>query len=146
MMAPPADGKPAPGRSGYVLVFDGGSHGNPGPAYGSFRIQCVGRPADAPERLTLGRGTNNEAEYKTLIAGLEALQGHIHADGKAPGDVEVEVRGDSLLVIEQLRGRWKVRDGRMRRLNEQAAKLLSPFGRVRLVHQPRRASVRILGH
>lgn len=145
-MAPSADEKPATGRSAYVLVFDGGSRGNPGPAYGSYRIQFVGRPADTPERLTLGRGTNNEAEYKTLIAGLGALQSRIRADGMSLGDVEVEVRGDSLLVIEQLRGRWKVRDGRMRRLNEEAAGLLSPFGRVRLVHQPRRASVRILGH
>ncbi len=145
-MAPSVDGTTGKGRPRYVLVFDGGSRGNPGPAYGSFRIQPVGHPAGVPERLTLGRGTNNEAEYKTLIAGLEALQGWIRADGKAPGDVEVEVRGDSLLVIEQLRGRWKVRNERMRQLNEKAARLLLPFGRVRLVHQPRGASVRILGH
>lgn len=144
-MAPSADGGTEK-RPGYILVFDGGSRGNPGPAYGSYRIQIVGRPAGAPERLTLGRGTNNEAEYKTLIAGLEAVQGRVRGDGESLSDVEIEVRGDSLLVIEQLRGRWKVRNARMRQLNEKAAGLLLPFGRVRLVHQPRRTSVRILGH
>lgn len=132
--------------SRYVLVFDGGSRGNPGPAYGSYRIQIAGRPASAPERLTLGRGTNNEAEYKTLIAGLEALQMRVRSDGRSLAEVEIEVRGDSLLVIEQLSGRWKIRNARMKELNVQAARLLSTFGRVRLIHQPRRASVRILGH
>lgn len=145
-MVPSADKTAGKSRPRYVLVFDGGSRGNPGPAYGSFRIQAVGHPAGVPERLTLGSGTNNEAEYKTLIAGLEALQARVRGDGMSLADVEIEIRGDSLLVIEQLRGRWKVRDGRMRQLNEKAARLLLPFGRFRLVHQPRRTSVRILGH
>ena len=83
-----------------TLEFDGGSRGNPGPA----GIGVVVRAADRTPLLTLGRfigrATNNVAEYKALIAGLEAVA-HLHAR-------VIHVRADSLLVINQLRGRWKL--------------------------------------
>ena len=57
-----------------VLIFDGGSHGNPGWGYGSCAIQRVSHGAQRLERLELGDDyTNNEAEYDTLIAALEDL-------------------------------------------------------------------------
>ena len=58
----------------YVLVFDGGSKGNPGQGYGSYAIIRAQDRAQRVERLDFGDGyTNNEAEYDSLIAGLQDL-------------------------------------------------------------------------
>ncbi len=133
-----------PGR--YELVFDGGSRGNPGPAYGSFRIRPIGgRPRQA-ERLRFEYGTNNEAEYWSLIHGLQALLKYLSGEGTDPLEVSLEVRGDSRLVINQLKGEWKAKDQRMRALRDEALGLLGKFRRVRLVHQGREKSFEILHH
>jgi ribonuclease HI len=134
------------GRARYILMFDGGSRGNPGAAYGSFRLQRAAAPPHPIRRLTFGHGTNNEAEYKALLAGLEELAKQLALDCLRPADVEVEVRGDSRLVLEQLRGAWRVRNARLAGLHRQAAELLEPYAQVRLVHQDRSRSVRVLGH
>ena len=134
------------GRARYTLMFDGGSRGNPGAAYGSFRLQRAAAPPQPIRRLTFGHGTNNEAEYKALLAGLQELAKHLTLEGLRPADVEVEVRGDSRLVLEQLRGAWRVRNSRLAGLHRQAAELLEPYAQVRLVHQDRSRSVRVLGH
>jgi len=139
---------PAPPRAGrttadLVLHFDGGSLGNPGPGYGSFEITMPdGRPVRKrlDFRATL---TNNEAEYRTLIAGLEAIHGLL---GEDVGRLSLEVRGDSQLVGQQLSGQWKATEPRMRALRDQARELLGHFRRWRFVHVPRRESVRKLGH
>jgi len=130
------------------LTFDGGSRGNPGPAYGSFRVRGAG-PAEALQetrRLRFGRGTNNEAEYWTLLEGLRWTLGEIRRQRLTPGELDLNVQGDSLLVIRQLQGEWKARDARMRGLRDQAAEMLSRFGKVRLQHRPRSRSVAEFGH
>jgi ribonuclease HI len=98
------------------------------------------------QRLTFGRGTNNEAEYKALLGGLEELQRILSNEGLRTADVEIEVRGDSRLVLEQLRGTWRVKNSRLSALHRQADELLERFAHVRLVHQDRSRSVRVLGH
>ncbi len=130
----------------YVLVFDGGSKGNPGLIYGSYRIQAKGQKPARPVRLNFGHGTNNEAEYKALIAGLEALIAEIEAEGSDPGACLVEVRGDSQLILNQLRGDWKVKNLRMRDLWDEAEALLDRFSNQRFRHQSRSRTVEILGH
>jgi probable phosphoglycerate mutase len=137
---------PGSARPRYVLIFDGGSIGNPGAAYGSYRLQRSGDRPQPVARLTFGHGTNNDAEYKALIAGLRGLQSLLAAAGQRPADVALEVRGDSRLVLEQLRGAWKVKNPRLAELHREAEALLEPFGEVRLAHQERRRSVRVLGH
>ena len=100
-----------------IVEADGGSRGNPGPAaYGA-----VVRDADtfevlASEGLPIGRATNNVAEYRGLIAGLEMAR---ELDPAAA----VEVRMDSKLVIEQMAGRWRVKHPDMKPLALQAARL-----------------------
>lgn len=100
-----------------VIEADGGSRGNPGPAaYGALV-----RDADTGELLgeraeVIGVATNNVAEYRGLIAGLELAAEH------APG-AEVEVRMDSKLVIEQMAGRWRVKHPDMKPLALQASRL-----------------------
>ncbi len=93
-----------------IVEADGGSRGNPGrAAYGALL-----RDAGSGELLgeacqTIGVETNNVAEYRGLIAGLQL------AGAFAP-DATVEVRMDSRLVIEQMAGRWKVKHPAMRPL------------------------------
>jgi ribonuclease HI len=130
----------------YHLVFDGGSRGNPGPSYGSYRLGLSRERLEPPRRLEFGRGTNNEAEYLTLIAALRELHDRLQQDGEDPSRSRAVVYGDSQLVLSQLEGEWKAKNPRMRRLRDEALELLSPFGGVRLVHQPRWRSVRMLGH
>lgn len=134
------------GAKQYELIFDGGSIGNPGSAYGSYRWKAKGGRAVSPERLAFGRGTNNQAEYKALIAGLQRLLGELDHRGVQTADVILEVRGDSRLVIMQLSGEWKVKNAVLKVLHGEASQLLSIFGEVKLVHQTRARTVRALGH
>jgi ribonuclease HI len=136
------------GKGGLRVSFDGGSRGNPGAAYGSYRIVGRGEAAgiDILDRLQFRRGTNNEAEYWTLLAGLRRALAEARERRLLPETLDLRVVGDSELVIRQLRGEWKARDGRMRELRDEAQGLLSRFGGVRIEHQPRRKSVAEFGH
>jgi ribonuclease HI len=139
--APPVD------QPDYVLVFDGGSQGNPGPGYGSYALTRQRDGAREIVHLDFGEEmTNNEAEYESLIAGLEDLMARIRRAGHDPANFTVEVRGDSALVIDQVAGTWKAKDVRMRALRSRAQALLSHLAGYVLHTQPREESVRLLGH
>jgi ribonuclease HI len=128
-----------------VLVFDGGSKGNPGKGYGSYAYRGLVRQWP-PARLEFpGLVTNNQAEYRTLIAGLAAaIEGLGGAAGSHPHGIEV--RSDSQLVVEQLNGRWKVRHADLKPLHSEALSLLKSFHEWSILWHPRAESVRILGH
>ncbi len=130
----------------YMVIFDGGSRGNPGPGYGSYILRTRdGR--EVRRRLSFGEEmTNNEAEYRTLIAALDDLIARIRKAGKDPSAFTLEVRGDSALVLKQLRGEYRVRDPGLRPLWEAAQARLHQFRAVALVWQPRKASAAELGH
>ncbi len=137
----------SPQRLDYILIFDGGSKGNPGRGYGSYAITRVKDGARRLERLEFGDDyTNNEAEYDTLIAALRDLIGRIEAARRDPSEFTLEVRGDSTLVINQLQGKWKIKEPRMRERVDRGLALLRRFGAVQLKQQPREESVRVLGH
>ena len=70
----------------------------------------------------------------------------VESVGKRPADFTVEVRGDSNLVVRQVRGEWKAKDERMRLRRDLVRSLLARFGGYRLVKQPREESVKVLGH
>lgn len=143
----PPRGTEQAGSPDYVLVFDGGSRGNPGWGYGSYAISHVLDGAQRLERLQLGEGyTNNEAEYDSLLAALEDLLQRIEQAGRRPEEFALEVRGDSALVINQLQGKWKAQDPRMVERRDRGRRLLGRFGTVVLKSQPREESVRVLGH
>ncbi len=113
-----------------IVEADGGSRGNPGPAgYGALV-----RDADTGELLRevgegIGVASNNVAEYRGLIAGLEAAIDL--------GASDVEVRMDSKLVVEQMSSRWKVKHPDMQVLARQAAALIRKLPAVRFTHIPR---------
>jgi broad specificity phosphatase PhoE/ribonuclease HI len=104
-----------------VIEADGGSRGNPGEAaYGAVLKDAVTGETIAERAEHIGVATNNVAEYRGLIAGLELFQEH------AP-EADLEVRMDSKLVVEQMSGRWKIKHPDMRPL-AMAANRLAPFG------------------
>ncbi len=141
------DAGPLAGQPDYVLVFDGGSTGNPGPGYGSYALI---RATDGEKRVVRldfgGEMTNNEAEYDTLIAGLNDLIRRLTEAKRSPAGFSIEVRGDSSLVINQVGGVWKARDERMRARRNQVRELLQRFAAYGLKLQPRQESVKVLGH
>jgi probable phosphoglycerate mutase len=104
-----------------VIEADGGSRGNPGPAaYGAVLKDAETGQVIAEDGSTIGRATNNVAEYAGLIGGLRM------AEELAP-HAEIEVRMDSKLVVEQMSGRWKVKHPDMKPLWAEATGL-APFG------------------
>ncbi|MGA9533127.1 MAG: ribonuclease HI family protein [Anaerolineales bacterium] len=127
-------------------MFDGGSKGNPGPSYGSYKISPWGGEPETIARMHFGRGTNNEAEYLSLIAALRSLRAFLHGNGQELSQSGVEIRGDSQLVLRQVGGKWKAKDSRMRALRDEAESLLRGFGKVSLIEQPRERTVEALGH
>ncbi len=109
---------------------DGGSRGNPGPAgYGAVVRDAEGGSVLAEAQSAIGTATNNVAEYRGLIAGLQAAAG-VGAD-------DVDVCMDSKLVVEQMSGRWRVKHPDLARLHEQARELARGFGRVTYTWIPR---------
>jgi ribonuclease H / adenosylcobalamin/alpha-ribazole phosphatase len=110
-------------HTGVVVEADGGSRGNPGPAgYGALIRDADTGEVIAEVAESIGHATNNVAEYRGLIAGLELFLEHTP-------DAQLEVRMDSKLVIEQMSGRWKVKHPGMRPLAIRAQQL-APFGTV----------------
>ncbi|MET7523099.1 bifunctional RNase H/acid phosphatase [Streptomyces sp. 900116325] len=108
----------------FVIEADGGSRGNPGPAgYGAVVIDPVTGETLAEAAEYIGVATNNVAEYKGLIAGLKAAKALV-PDASAEGALQVHVRMDSKLVVEQMSGRWKIKHPDMKPLAAEAARIL----------------------
>ncbi|MGD2206978.1 MAG: reverse transcriptase-like protein [Anaerolineae bacterium] len=131
----------------YLIQADGGSRGNgaQNDAYGSYRL-ATRDDRETIQRLDLGTGTNNEAEYRTLIAALKDLASRIERTGNAPSDYSVLAHTDSQLMVGQLARGWKVKAANLRPLVDEATKLMQGFGRCDLVKVPREEIVRVLGH
>lgn len=114
-----------------IVEADGGSRGNPGPAgFGALVRDAATGELLAEVADGIGRATNNVAEYRGLIAGLEAAA--------ALSPEAIEVRMDSKLVVEQMSGRWQVKHPDMAALKREADVVVRslPF-RVRFTHIPR---------
>ncbi|HKP44210.1 bifunctional RNase H/acid phosphatase [Mycobacterium sp.] len=113
-----------------VVEADGGSRGNPGPAgYGSVVWSADRSAVLAESKQAIGRATNNVAEYRGLIAGLD--------EAAKLGASDVEVFMDSKLVVEQMSGRWKVKHPDLAPLHQQATALSTRFGRISYTWIPR---------
>jgi probable phosphoglycerate mutase len=113
-----------------VVESDGGSRGNPGPAgYGSVVRSYPGNEILVERYASLGVTTNNVAEYTGLIEGLKAAR-EINA-------TQVDVRMDSRLVVEQMSGRWQIKNPGLRPLAAEAAALVSQFEKVTFEWVPR---------
>lgn len=113
-----------------VIEADGGSRGNPGPAgYGAVVWTADHSTVLAESKQAIGRATNNVAEYRGLIAGLD--------DAVKLGATEAAVLMDSKLVVEQMSGRWKVKHPDLLKLYVEAQALASQFRRINYEWVPR---------
>ena len=125
----PASKRGGPTDQELYVWTDGGARGNPGPA-------GIGAVVTRPDGTVLaeisegiGWATNNVAEYRGVIAGLRRA--------RELGARRVRVRADSLLVVNQQKGLWKVKNAALRPLSEEAARLARDFERVVWEHVPR---------
>ena len=112
-----------------VVHVDGGARGNPGPAAAAAVVSAPdGRVLDE-SAVTLGHATNNVAEYRGLLLGLERAA--------ALGATVVDVVNDSELIARQVEGAYKVKHADLRPLHEQATALLEGFERWSIRSVPR---------
>jgi len=103
-----------------IVNVDGGARGNPGPAAIGVVVRTQEGDVVAEAAQTIGKATNNVAEYRALIRGIELAA--------LNGATEVELLGDSELVVKQVRGEYKVRDAGLKPLHAEARAALSAFG------------------
>jgi probable phosphoglycerate mutase len=104
------------------LSTDGGARGNPGPAAYAYVLEAEDGTVLDARGEAIGVATNNVAEYRALVAGLErALE---------LGVTELVVISDSELVVKQMRGEYKVKNAALRELSAEAARLARRIGNV----------------
>jgi ribonuclease HI len=117
-----------------IVYVDGASRGNPGPAAIAAIIQDeTGRPiASLAQRI--GTATNNEAEYRAVIAALQKAV--------SLGVREVELKSDSELVVKQLNGSYRVKASALKPLYQQVKKLQSFVEKLAITHISRRQNTK----
>ena len=113
--------------SGNIVAYiDGGARGNPGPAGFGVRVEEPDGTLIEEFAESIGVATNNVAEYRALIAALEWARRHGHEP--------VHVRSDSLLLVQQMLGNYKVKHAGLRPLHAKARMLAHAIGRVTFEH------------
>ena len=112
-----------------IINTDGASQGNPGPAAIGAIIKDEQGKVIATISQSIGHTTNNQAEYRAVIAALEKAI--------ALGARQVDVRSDSELVVRQINGRYRVKKASLRPLYLRVGKLLSEFEGFTITHVPR---------
>ena len=109
-----------------ILWTDGAARGNPGPAGIGALLKTPNGEVLSAASAYLGQATNNVAEYKALLLGLERAL--------ALGVRRIEVRADSELLVKQIKGEYRVKSSGLRPLHREALRLLARFESSRLVH------------
>ena len=106
--------------------MDGGARGNPGPA--AIAAVVATPEGEVLEEIgeTIGPATNNVAEYRALLLGIERAQ--------ALGAIELDLVGDSELIVRQVKGEYKVKDPTLRELHAQVRAALGGFDRWSIRH------------
>ena len=102
-----------------IVNVDGGARGNPGPAAIAAVVQEPGGGVLEESAERIGRATNNVAEYRALLLGIERA--------RALGAREVELVGDSELIVRQVRGEYRVKDASLRDLHGRVREALADF-------------------
>lgn len=113
----------------HILMFDGGSRGNPGLCGAGHVILLSNERISSGSAIVSTRNTNNYAEYMSLINGLN--------DAYSRGIKTLVVKGDSLLVINQIMGKWKIRCKTLQNLHAEVIDKLSQFDEISFHHIPR---------
>ena len=109
-----------------VVNVDGGARGNPGPAAIAAVVADPGGEVLESRGELIGRATNNVAEYRALLLGIERA--------RALGALEVELVGDSELIVKQVKGEYRVKDPGLRPLHAEVRAALEAFDRWSIRH------------
>jgi len=109
-----------------TVNVDGGARGNPGPAAIAAVIRDEGGEVLEEVGERIGRATNNVAEYRALLLGIERAA--------TLGASELELVGDSELIVRQVKGEYKVKDAALRELHAEVKRALEPFDRWSIRH------------
>jgi len=109
-----------------TVNVDGGARGNPGPAAIGAVVRDAAGEIVEERGERIGRATNNVAEYRALLLGIELAAAH--------GASELELVGDSELIVRQVEGRYKVKDKTMKELHREVKAALGPFERWSIRH------------
>jgi ribonuclease HI len=109
-----------------VVNVDGGARGNPGPAAIGAVVQAPGGEVLEERGERIGAATNNVAEYRALLLGIERAA--------ELGASELELVGDSELVVRQVKGEYKVKDAGLRELHAEVKRALGGFERWSIRH------------
>ena len=109
-----------------VVNVDGGARGNPGPAAIAAVVATEGGELLTERGEVIGSATNNVAEYRALLLGLELA--------RELGAREVDLVGDSELVVRQVRGEYRVKDAGLRELHAQVRAAIEGFDRWSIRH------------
>jgi ribonuclease HI len=117
-----------------TINVDGGARGNPGPSAIAAVATDESGEVLAERNEAIGEATNNVAEYRAMLLGIE-LAGELGAD-------EVELIGDSQLIVEQVKGNWKVKQAHLRPLREEVVKALEGIDSWTIRNVPREENVR----
>jgi ribonuclease HI len=117
---------PPSSQNPVVAYIDGGARGNPGPAGYGVRVEQRGGTLVEEFGQPIGVATNNVAEYRGLIAALEWTL--------ARGHRQLHVRSDSLLLVQQMLGRFKVKNAGLQPLHARAKQLAREIGSVSFEH------------
>lgn len=117
----------------FIVQTDGASRGNPGPSSAAFVIKSDDGLIWAQEGVYLGIGTNNNAEYTAVKCALERLL----KDFSRFLPTEIEFVGDSLLIISQLSGKYKIKNDNLKVLYNQIKDLEKQIGTVTYTYTPR---------
>jgi ribonuclease HI len=112
-----------------TVNVDGGARGNPGPAAVGVVVRDEDGEVLVERAERIGRTTNNVAEYKALLLGI--------ATAREVGGTELELVGDSELIVRQIEGRYKVKDATMRELHAEATRELAELDRWSIRHVKR---------
>ena len=115
-----------------VVNFDGGARGNPGPAAVAAVVSTPEGEVIEERSEAIGVATNNVAEYRALLLAIERA--------RALGAAEIELIGDSELIVRQVRGEYKVKDPGLRPLHAAAREALGEFRRWSVRNVPRAAN------
>jgi ribonuclease HI len=112
-----------------LIYVDGASRGNPGPAAIGIVIQGHGGSPKVEISHYIGEATNNQAEYRALIKGLE--------EAARLGADHVDIKTDSKLMVEQVQGHYRVRHPNLKPLFQKVTRLLSSYKTYTIAHIPR---------
>jgi ribonuclease HI len=115
-----------------VAYIDGGARGNPGPAGYGVRIEESDGTLVEEFGESIGVATNNVAEYRGLLAALDWARSH--------GQKHLHVRSDSLLLVQQMLGNYRVKNANLQPLHAKAQLLTHEIGRVSFEHVRREAN------